>query len=68
MDIEKNLLCTGWKASPLNKKSCWPISLGRKEELGVPAGREDSGIESGVGRRLSLNAGEVCHVNLRRGN
>lgn len=32
------------------KKSCRPISLGRKWEVGIPAGRENSGIESGMER------------------
>lgn len=36
--------------------------------MGVPAGREDSGMESGVGRRVSLKADGVGAQTRRRGN
>lgn len=46
-------------------ESCWPISLGRKWEVGILAGREDSGIESAVGRNSHND--RHGHMNLRRG-
>lgn len=55
-------MCTVWKHS-LSIRKLLAISLGRKWEVGILAGREDSGIESAVGRNSHND--RHGHMNLR---
>lgn len=46
----ERIFCVLYGSITHQLEHCWPTSLGGKKDAGILAGREDSGIESAVGR------------------